>query len=138
MAEVLITQRDNHEEVYVMFLVNFIIDNWPFIGAAIAFVIGGFVSARKFLLQPSSRQIEQILQWLLWAVTEAEGTLGSGTGKLKLSRVYEKFVIAFPWLARIVTVDLFGELVDESIDTLRDMLQNNPCVAAVASGEKLV
>ena len=37
-----------------------------------------------------------VKEWLLWAVTQAEQYLGSGTGALKLRYVYDLAVEAFP------------------------------------------
>jgi hypothetical protein len=118
-----------------MSLINFLIEHWAVIVAVIVFVVSGVVSVRKFLLQPSEKQIEQIMQWLLDAVTAAEKALGSGTGKLKLSRVYGWFVGAFPWLARIIPIEMFNDLVDESLDSMREMIQTNPDVAEVVGVE---
>jgi hypothetical protein len=48
-------------------------------------------------------------------------------------RVYERFVIAFPWLAKILSVTIFETLVDEVLETMRDLLAKNPSAAAFVS-----
>ena len=59
------------------------------------------------------------------AVAEAERCLGSKTGQMKLSVVYSSFVKPFPWLAKIISFDLFTDLVDEALENLSDILQNS-------------
>ena len=59
------------------------------------------------------------------AVAEAERCLGSKTGQMKLSVVYSSFVKTFPWLAKIISFDLFADLVDEALENLSDILQNS-------------
>ena len=59
------------------------------------------------------------------AVAEAERCLGSKTGQMKLSAVYSSFVKTFPWLAKIISFDLFADLVDEALENLSNILQNS-------------
>jgi hypothetical protein len=114
----------------------FIIENWQvLICAAIALTAGGVAVACKFFIQPSGEQLAKIEEWLLWAVSEAERQLGSGTGKLKLSLVYDSFLKAFPWMSRIVTVELFSILVDKTLAKMRDLLEKNPKAAAIVKFE---
>ena len=87
-----------------MGFINFILGNWVVIAVAIAFISVGIMSIRKMFALSLEKQIERIIQWFFWAVVEAEKSLGSGTGALKLSFVYGQFAIAFPWLARVVSV----------------------------------
>ena len=49
----------------------------------------------KFAKSGKATQLESLRQWLLFAVTEAEKSLGSGTGKLKLRQVYDMFLTKF-------------------------------------------
>ena len=57
------------------------------------------------------------------AVAEAERCLGSKTGQMKLYVVYSSFVKTFPWLAKIISFDLFADLVDEALENLAEILQ---------------
>ena len=59
------------------------------------------------------------------AVAEAERCLGSETGQMKLSVVYSTFVKTFPWLAKIISFDLFADLVDETLENLSEILQGD-------------
>ena len=59
------------------------------------------------------------------AVAEAERCLGSKTGEMKLSVVYSTFVKTFPWLAKIISFDLFADLVDEALENLSEILQGD-------------
>ena len=44
---------------------------------------------------------------------------------MKLSAVYSTFVKTFPWLAKIISFDLFADLVDEALENLSDILQSS-------------
>lgn len=44
---------------------------------------------------------------------------------MKLSVVYSSFVKTFPWLAKIISFDLFADLVDEALENLSDILQSS-------------
>ena len=43
---------------------------------------------------------------------------------MNLSVVYSSFVKTFPWLAKIISFDLFADLVDEALENLSDILQS--------------
>ena len=75
--------------------------------------------------------LNKIKQWLLWAVTEAEKEFGSGTGKLKLAKVYDMFVERFPKLQAIVPFTVFSKLVDEALEIMENMLKNDKIKAVV-------
>ncbi|MFW5632298.1 MAG: hypothetical protein ACOCMZ_04080, partial [Acetivibrio ethanolgignens] len=72
----------------------------------------------------------------LWAVTQAEAELGSGTGQLKLRQVYDVFVQRFPAVAMVVSFDTFSLWVDEALDDMRDMLKQNQAVRSMVGGGK--
>lgn len=107
---------------------GWLIDNWIIIFVVIALAGAGFTSIKKFICQSTEEQIARVKKWLLWAVTEAEKELGSGTGKLKLGAVYDMFVQRFPWVAKIVSFERFSTLVDEVLEDMRDMLKQNKAV----------
>lgn len=44
---------------------------------------------------------------------------------MKLSVVYSTFVKTFPWLAKIISFDLFSDLVDEALENLSEILQGD-------------
>ena len=113
---------------------EFIINYWYIIMAIIAALVVAGVSIYRYCGLPSDAQLAKVREWLLWAVTEAEKELGCGTGKLKLRQVYDLFVTRFPWLAKIVSFELFSDMVDDALDEMREMLQNNKAVQQLVEG----
>lgn len=67
-----------------------------------------------------------VKEWLLWAVTQAEQYLGSGTGALKLRYVYDLAVEAFPPIKYLVPFAVFSTWVDEALELMREQIKNNP------------
>lgn len=96
--------------------------NHIYIVAAFALMIGSIVYIVKGNIQ----------EWMLWAVTEAENYLGSGTGKLKLRYVYDKCVEKFPVVKYVLPFSIFSDWVDVVLDTMRDEIEKNPHIAAFA------
>jgi hypothetical protein len=117
---------------------NFISNNWEIIAGIIVFLLGGLTAVYRFFLLPSAEQLAKVGKWLLWAVSDAERYLGDGTGKLKLSLVYDKFLQSFPWVSRIVTVRTFERLVDAALEKMREMLEDNPKILTVVKGEQTI
>lgn len=113
---------------------QFLVENWYLIVAGlVALAMGGLLIYRFFKL-PSAEQLDKVREWLLWAVTEAEKDLGSGTGTLKLRQVYDLFVVRFPWLVKIISFDQFSTLVDEALVDMREMLFVNKNIKAFVEG----
>lgn len=112
-------------------IINFISQNYAIIILFIAIVIVAIVRAKNFSTMLKEKQFEQIKGWLLGAVTLAEAQYGSGTGKIKLSVVYDAFVEKLPWLAQIISFDRFSELVDDALVEMRNLLENNKNIAAI-------
>lgn len=73
-----------------------------------------------------------VKEWLLWAVTDAENFLGSGTGKLKLRYVYDKFCEKFPAVKYLLPFSVFSAWVDEALVLMRKEIEQNPNIAAFA------
>lgn len=71
--------------------------------------------------------------WLVWAVSEAEATFGSNTGKLKLRYAYELAIERFPVIAKLIPFSLFSKFVDSALDIMRDMIENNKSIAEAIS-----
>lgn len=113
---------------------EFIINYWYIIVAVIAALVVAGVAIYRYFGLPSDAQLAKVREWLLWAVTEAEKELGGGTGKLKLRQVYDLFVTRFPWLAKVVSFELFSDMVDDALDEMREMLQNNKAVKELVEG----
>lgn len=67
--------------------------------------------------------------WLVWAISEAEKMLGSGTGQLKLRYVYDAAVVRFPILAKIIPFTMFSKMVDAALVIMHEMIENNVKIA---------
>lgn len=104
---------------------EFIANNWYIILAAVAAVAVLVYLIVKFFKFPRAEQIAKIKEWLLFAVTEAEKELGSGTGQIKLRYVYDKFVTKFPYLVQFVSFETFSKLVDEVLVKFKEMFNTN-------------
>ena len=80
--------------------------------------------------------IKGFKNWLVWAVSEAERALGSGTGQLKLRYVYDAAVLRFPVLAKFMPFSVFSKLVDAALSTMRKMIEENKSIAEVITDKK--
>lgn len=112
----------------------FLMKNWYLVVAlmAVAGMVGVFIG--RFLKMPTAAQREKVKEWLLWAVTQAEAELGSGTGKLKLRQTYDLFIQRFPALAMAVSFDTFSLWVDEALEEMRKLLKENKTVRELVKG----
>lgn len=114
---------------------NWLADNWYAVVVTIVAIAALGYSIYAFLQLSPEQQKEKVRQWLIWAVIRAEAELGGGTGQLKLRKVYEMFIVAFPWLVKAISFKEFSDLVDEALDKMKEMLQNNEKVKEfVAAG----
>ena len=105
----------------------------------IAIGIIGIVGAAAYALYyfmnlGKEKQIQVVREWLLLAVIEAEKALGSGTGQVKLRYVYDLFISKFKYLSLIISFSQFSLLVDQALDTMRDMITNNKQVEGYING----
>lgn len=114
---------------------KFLIENWYIILAAMALGALAVVAVVRFFRLPREKQMENVRQWLLGAVTAAEKELGGGTGKLKLRQVYDAFLTKFPWLAPVVPFEQFSGLVDDALEEMRKLLADNKAVQQLVTGE---
>lgn len=114
-----------------MHKVTFLMENWYLVVAlmAVAGMVGVFIG--RFLKMPTSEQREKVKEWLLWAVTQAEAELGSGTGKLKLRQTYDLFIQRFPAVAMAVSFDTFSMWVDESLKEMQNLLKTNDSIEKI-------
>lgn len=113
---------------------QFIAENWYLIIAAIAVVAVGCYTVYVFAKKPTDAQLQSIKEWMLFAVTEAEKALGSGTGKLKLRYVYDMFITKFPGLGKVISFDMVSMMVDEALEEMREMLETNKAVQDYVNG----
>ncbi len=89
----------------------------------IAAIIG--IGIYIFLKLPVGTQRRKIKEWLLWAVTEAEKGLGSGTGQLKLRWVYDLFIDKFKFISVFISFGTFSKWVDEALNKMRLLLESS-------------
>ena len=114
---------------------EFLISYWwvALLVIAVCAVVGYFVYT--FLKMPTNSQINKVREWLLFAVTEAEKELGGGTGQIKLRYVYDMFIAKFPFLVKAISFESFELLVDEVLETFREMLDQNEALQLYVNGE---
>ena len=114
---------------------EFIANNWYILVACAAAVAVIIYLVMKFFKLPRASQIAKVKEWLLYAVTEAEKVLGSGTGQLKLRYVYDMFITKFPYLVQFVSFETFSKLVDEVLVKFKDMFKSNVAVKQYVTAE---
>lgn len=102
-----------------------LIQYWDLILGALALVVFGVFLVIKFIKNPKSTQMKKIKEWLVWACIEAEKSLQSGTGQVKLRYVYDLFIIRFKWMSRIISFETFSAMVDVALVEVRKMLETN-------------
>lgn len=104
------------------------------ISNVVALIIGGIIAviAVAYLIL---NQKKKVIEWLKWAVSEAEKMLGGGTGQLKLRLVYDWFVQKFPIVAAFLPFRVFSAWVDTALETFRKWLDENKNVASYIGGE---
>lgn len=108
-----------------MAIFEYLINNWQIIVLTIAALTVIGYAIYVFLSAPTAEQLSKVKEWLLYAVTEAERELGSGTGQIKLRYVYDMFIKQFPFLVEKVTFEAFSVLVDEVLEKFRILLDQN-------------
>lgn len=100
----------------------------------ITLIIGGIIAV-IVVVYLMINQKKKVIEWLKWAVSEAEKTLGGGTGQLKLRLVYDWFVQKFPIVAAVLSFRVFSAWVDTALETFRKWLDENKNVASYIGGE---
>ena len=113
---------------------NWLLNNWYVILGIAAILVATGITVYKFLGLPTTSQISKIKEWLLYAVTEAEATLGSQTGILKLRMVYDMFIARFPMVAKIISFATFSYWVDEALDDMKELLKTNEVINQLVKG----
>ena len=101
---------------------------------AISIIIGGAIAV-VVIVYLIINQKKKVIEWLKWAVSEAEKMLGGGTGQLKLRLVYDWFVQKFPIVAAFLPFRVFSAWVDTALETFRKWLDENKNVASYIGGE---
>ena len=115
---------------------KWILENWILIAVAICVAAAAINVIVCFLKQPHVKQIQNIKEWLKWAVVQAEKELGGGTGQLKLRMVYDLAVQKFPWIINCITFEQFSTWVDEALEWMKAQLSSNTAVQSIVEGSK--
>lgn len=102
--------------------------NYIYLGIVVVLAIIGIIVAIK---QPA-----KIREWLVWAVSQAEKDLGSGTGQMKLRKVYDMFTNKYKFISLFISFDIFSMWVDSALDVMREMISTNPQVENYIIEEK--
>ena len=68
---------------------------------------------------------EDLIEWLVDKVGDAESYFGSKTGQLKLRAVYDTFVSQRPIVALFISFKTFSKLVDAALEKFQDLIENN-------------
>jgi flagellar basal body-associated protein FliL len=96
------------------------------IAIGIIIIIGVAAYAIYYFMNLSKeKQLEVVREWLLLACIQAEKALGSGTGQVKLRFVYDLFIDKFKYLSLVISFEQFSMLVDDALETMKDMISNN-------------
>ena len=114
---------------------EFIHEYWYLVIAIIAIISMASITIYNWFKLPDNEQIEQVKQWLLYAVAKAEKELGSGTGQIKLRYVYNMFIAKFPAIALFFSFEEFSNLVDEALQELQELIDKNSSIEALIKGE---
>lgn len=115
---------------------EWIVNNWMMIVVGIAVIASIIVAVKRFISSDLDTQLNNVREWLLWAVTEAEKALGEGTGKLKLRYVYDSFLATFPWLSKVVSFKMFESMTNEAVERMKELFNSNYKAKEYVEGEK--
>lgn len=77
----------------------------------------------------AANQKQKVIEWLKYAVSEAEKELGRYTGQLKLYKVYGWYVERFPIISSIVSFDTFSLWVDKALKTMNQWLNSKNAIS---------
>lgn len=113
---------------------NWLINNWYLIIAAVAVISFIVYKVIKFIKEPKENQIKSLKEWLKYAITVSEKELGAKTGQLKLRMVFDMAIQKFPWLLKFISFDTFSDWVDEALKWLAKQSESNKAIQNYISG----
>lgn len=91
----------------------------------IVLILGGIYAIFIAKTEP-----QKIKEWLIFACAQAELYLGSGTGVLKLRKVYEMFIAQYPIFSKFISFEKFQEWTEEALIKFKEYLEKNERVKA--------
>ena len=80
-------------------------------------------------IKTMKNQKQSLSSFLLYAVTEAEKSLGSGVGALKLRAVWKEACEVAPFLMKFISFEDFSTMVDDALKDARHLWETNEKVA---------
>lgn len=104
---------------------DWLIQNWCYIVFVFLLIIIGIYAIMS----------GKVIEWLKYAVAIAEEELGTGTGQLKLRKVYDMFVAKFPKFAIVVPFTIFSKWVDLALEWMDEQIKKNPNISILVKGE---
>lgn len=113
---------------------KWMIENWMLIivfASIFCITISYFL---YFVSQSRQQKFECIREWLKFAVTEAEKSLGEKTGEMKLRMVYDMAIKQFPWILKLINFMEFSMLVDEALDWMKMQIVKNNAISNYVRG----
>ena len=111
-------------------------NNWYMVVALAAVCILIIATVISWLRLPTVQKIEDVKQWLRYAVTEAEKKLKTGTGQLKLRMVYDMFLSKYPELKNFISFETFSDWVDDALEWLNKQLESNISLRQYVYGDE--
>lgn len=109
-------------------LINFLCNNWAIIVMLLCVIVVTFLQVLNFVTLPTAEQKKKVLEWLLYAVTEAEKYFGSNMGAVKLRSVYDQFLTKFPTIAKVISFETFSAWVDEALESMKALMADNETI----------
>lgn len=81
-----------------------------------------FIAYVSYLIY--NKRMDKVKEWLFYAVLEAEKFFGSGTGKVKLRYVYDKFVHRYPVFKNFISFEKFSSMVDVALKEVEEFIKS--------------
>lgn len=116
-------------------IIEFVQNYWYIVIGFAAVIAVVSINIWEWCKLPNNEQIEQVRQWLIYAVAKAEKELGSGTGQIKLRYVYNLFVTKFPAIALVISFETFSEMVDDALKEVEKLIEDNEDIEKIIKGE---
>lgn len=108
-----------------MKFVKMVIENWMYFFCLIVLVTLAVYALLTFLKLTPKQQMKKLQVALLYMVTEAEKEMGSETGRVKRSMVWEWLVKRFPVITLFLTEEKYDELLEQALAEFRKLLESN-------------
>lgn len=108
-----------------MKIVKMVIENWVYFFCLIVLITLAVYAILEFLKLTPKQQMKKLQVALLYMVTEAEKEMGSETGRVKRSMVWEWLVKRFPVITLFLTEEKYDELLEQALIEFRKLLESN-------------